>query len=113
MCLETADGANRRQNHRSPLVRARQFDRAAATHLLALQVDPLGDGKICSGGAIVVGGEGDLFVAGAAGERPVENFSAVVKLVPGKDAPFNRAINPPLPLLFFTLPPIRCDGTSR
>jgi hypothetical protein len=38
----------------------------------------LGNGEIGDGGAIVVGMKGDLLVAGAAGERPVEDFSELV-----------------------------------
>jgi hypothetical protein len=59
--------------------------------VLALQIDPLCDGEIGGGSAVIVGVEGDLLVARAAGERPIEDFSEFVNLVPGNDAPFDWA----------------------
>jgi hypothetical protein len=58
-------------NTHSPLVRPRQFDRAAAAHVLALQIDPLRDGEVGGGSAVIVGVESNLLVARAAGERPL------------------------------------------
>jgi hypothetical protein len=57
--------------------------------------------RIGGGSAVIVGVEGDLLVARAAGERPVEDFSEFVNLVPDNDAPFDWAVQHGLALLFY------------
>jgi hypothetical protein len=76
--------------------RPRQFDRAAAAHLPALLVDPLRDGEVRCGGAVVVGVERDLIISGAAREGSVEDLSQLMDLVPGNDAFFDWIENPGL-----------------
>jgi hypothetical protein len=61
---------------------ASAVDRAAAAHVLALRIDPLRDGEIGSGSAVIVGVEGDLLVARAACKRPIEDFLGVRESCP-------------------------------
>ena len=84
---------------RSLIARSRQFDRAAAAHLPALLIDPLRDGEVGGSGAVVVGMERDLLVAGAAGKRAVQDLAELVDLVPGDDALLNRIEDAGLPLV--------------
>jgi hypothetical protein len=56
--------------------------RGAASHLLALRIDPLGDGEIGGFSPVVVSMKGNLRVIGAARESPIEDLSEIMDLMP-------------------------------
>jgi len=71
------------------IARPWQLDGAAAAHFTALLVDPLRNGEVRGGGAVVVGVERDLLIACTARKASIENLTEFVNLVPGDDPLLN------------------------